>query len=582
MAVAASLLFLGLLLLKVVVSASTILVFVGMPLAAVAWPVVPWVARAAMRAFAVCLLVPALWALCFAAGGAAMLNAISFNAPSASERAAAAAGGDRAAVRDAEAADASRAGGDARRGAARRRVRVPRGQLRRRVAGPRHRAGSTCRAGPAGSGDAPAVAAGEPDRDPVAHRGDARGCRRQRRGGGGAGRRWAAAGAGSADRGRRGWVCGRSERSRVCAAADALRPTPRGRCRTGCRPRASPAASRTSPTRGSRRSSASGPAPCRPSRPERRSRACPAARSAGSDSSSQITVPARASISPTRRWANGRRRSARRCARSPPPAPTCAPRPSAMPPARSRMASTRAAPVRRRPAIPRGSQRTAAAAHPASRGRTAIRAARPHGPPATCDTERAVGDRVLVARRGSSAWARFRRGAAAAKPAAGAGAQEPAAAARAARPQPRRTVPERIRRLDRAPRSRSSRVEAALLGLHRRADRRGVRRDHARLRVGEVRLARCTGCCGAMSGAYIAALPVIPVFVASQTEFDLAGLVAGALRWRRLDGPLRAGAGQSATGYVLRRARRDRPGRRRRRARARSAGAVGASRSARR
>ena len=82
-AVAASLLFLGLLLLKVVVSASTILVFVGMPLAVVAWPVVPWVARAAMRAFAVCLLVPALWALCFAAGGAAMLNAISFNAPGA-------------------------------------------------------------------------------------------------------------------------------------------------------------------------------------------------------------------------------------------------------------------------------------------------------------------------------------------------------------------------------------------------------------------------------------------------------------------------------------------------------------------
>ena len=31
-----------------------------------------------------------------------------------------------------------------------------------------------------------------------------------------------------------------------------------------------------------------------------------------------------------------------------------------------------------------------------------------------------------------------------------------------------------------------------------------------------------------MSGAYIAALPVIPVFVASQTEFDLAGLVSSA------------------------------------------------------
>ena len=59
------------------------------------------------------------------------------------------------------------------------------------------------------------------------------------------------------------------------------------------------------------------------------------------------------------------------------------------------------------------------------------------------------------------------------------------------------------------------------------------------------------GMLGAMSGAYIAALPVIPVFVASQTEFDLAGLVAGALRWRRLDGRYVPGPGQSANGYVL-------------------------------
>src|SRR6516164_1957654 len=44
------------------------------------------------------------------------------------------------------------------------------------------------------------------------------------------------------------------------------------------------------------------------------------------------------------------------------------------------------------------------------------------------------------------------------------------------------------------------------------------------------------GMWGAMSGAYIAALPVIPVFVASQTELDLGGLVVGAVRWRRLDG----------------------------------------------
>jgi len=59
------------------------------------------------------------------------------------------------------------------------------------------------------------------------------------------------------------------------------------------------------------------------------------------------------------------------------------------------------------------------------------------------------------------------------------------------------------------------------------------------------------GMWGAMSGAYIAALPVIPVFVASQTEFDLCGLVLGALRWRRLEGRYLPGAGESASGYVL-------------------------------
>ena len=59
------------------------------------------------------------------------------------------------------------------------------------------------------------------------------------------------------------------------------------------------------------------------------------------------------------------------------------------------------------------------------------------------------------------------------------------------------------------------------------------------------------GMWGAMSGAYIAALPVIPVFVASQTEFDLCGLVIGALRWRRLDGRYVPGAGEQPHGYVL-------------------------------
>ena len=59
------------------------------------------------------------------------------------------------------------------------------------------------------------------------------------------------------------------------------------------------------------------------------------------------------------------------------------------------------------------------------------------------------------------------------------------------------------------------------------------------------------GMLGAMSGAYIAALPVIPVFVASQTEFDLTGLVTSALRWRCLEGRYVPGAGEEARGYVL-------------------------------
>lgn len=60
------------------------------------------------------------------------------------------------------------------------------------------------------------------------------------------------------------------------------------------------------------------------------------------------------------------------------------------------------------------------------------------------------------------------------------------------------------------------------------------------------------GMWGAMSGAYIAALPVVPVFVASQTELDLGGLVVGAIRWRRLEGRYLPGAGETAQGYLLR------------------------------
>ena len=44
---------------------------------------------------------------------------------------------------------------------------------------------------------------------------------------------------------------------------------------------------------------------------------------------------------------------------------------------------------------------------------------------------------------------------------------------------------------------------------------------------------------------------MIPVFVASQTDFDLAGLMVGAMRWRRLEGRYVPGAGGQADGYVL-------------------------------
>ena len=73
MAVVASILFLGLLMMKVVLAISTVLVFVGMPIAIVLSPVVSWIPRVLARAFVVCLAVPFVWAVCFAASGA-MLN----------------------------------------------------------------------------------------------------------------------------------------------------------------------------------------------------------------------------------------------------------------------------------------------------------------------------------------------------------------------------------------------------------------------------------------------------------------------------------------------------------------------------
>src|SRR3954471_9839385 len=74
----AGLLFLALLMCKIVTSASTALVFVAMPLTAALWviPELEWVARAAMRAFAVVLVIPIAWALCFATFAAVGMDAL--------------------------------------------------------------------------------------------------------------------------------------------------------------------------------------------------------------------------------------------------------------------------------------------------------------------------------------------------------------------------------------------------------------------------------------------------------------------------------------------------------------------------
>ena len=64
-------------------------------------------------------------------------------------------------------------------------------------------------------------------------------------------------------------------------------------------------------------------------------------------------------------------------------------------------------------------------------------------------------------------------------------------------------------------------------------------------------LAPFGGMAAALSGTYIAALPVVPVFVASQSEFDLGRLVLGAIGWRRLEGRYLPGAGERCEGYLL-------------------------------
>src|SRR3954470_15901087 len=59
------------------------------------------------------------------------------------------------------------------------------------------------------------------------------------------------------------------------------------------------------------------------------------------------------------------------------------------------------------------------------------------------------------------------------------------------------------------------------------------------------------GLAGAISGAYIAGVPLAAAFVASQTEFDLWGLLAAIARWRRLRGRYLPGPGGHVRGYLV-------------------------------
>ena len=334
-AITASLLFLGLLLLKLVVSISTVLLFVGMPMAIVLWPLVPWIARVAMRAFAVCLMVPFAWALCFASSAALSVNVLSVKGGGGVmdklleplvaivllwvmlklpvtlarvamlggqalsggfvSRAASYAAG-RAVSNTVGQALPSWAGGTRTKSTetdvAQGRESRTGGQLRNAA----NMAGAAAAAGATGGAGAVAIAAG-------AHQPSVYRCH-------GRGRRL-------------------PERAGVHATADRAGRRQRGTAfRTGYRCRASPAVSRTSPTRSSRRASASDPVRCQASRPSGRCDTCLTLLSETFGSSWPITAPEHASTSPTRLWASGPRANAKRCAPSPRPAPTCALRPS--------------------------------------------------------------------------------------------------------------------------------------------------------------------------------------------------------------------------------------------------------------
>jgi hypothetical protein len=58
------------------------------------------------------------------------------------------------------------------------------------------------------------------------------------------------------------------------------------------------------------------------------------------------------------------------------------------------------------------------------------------------------------------------------------------------------------------------------------------------------------GTVGLVLGVYLGAIPAAAAFFASLSEFELWGLLAAALRWRRRPGRYVPGAGLDAIGYV--------------------------------
>ena len=79
-ALAGAMLLLGLVLLKIVLSCATAVLFVAMPVAVILWPIseLSWIARFAMRSFLVCLLIPLVWVIVFATFAAIGVDAVSF------------------------------------------------------------------------------------------------------------------------------------------------------------------------------------------------------------------------------------------------------------------------------------------------------------------------------------------------------------------------------------------------------------------------------------------------------------------------------------------------------------------------